>query len=142
MYSEFLNLTTMSLATSNPAGEPHAAAVYFASHESPRLELFFFSSANSRHARDLALNPQAAVAIYPQVFDWQEICGLQLRGRVERVPAGTPWEQAWITYQEKFPFTKNLREIIDRNTLYVFNPSWMRLIDNRVYFGYIQEWQF
>ena len=139
--TEFFNLSTLTLATAGPDGLPHAAPVYFAARLEP-LALYFFSDPDSQHGRDLAHNPQAAAAIYPQCFDWQELRGLQLRGSVLPLLPGSDWEAAWSAYRVKFPFVEKLREIVARNRFYVFTPTWMRLVDNRRGFGFKEEWEF
>jgi uncharacterized protein YhbP (UPF0306 family) len=137
--AEFLSLSTLTLATTGPDGTPHAAPVYFAAGDN--LQLYFFSAIASRHAQDTARLPAAAAAIYPEVSSWMKIRGLQLHGQVHPVPSGQPWEQAWQIYRAKFPFVSDLKPIVERNTLYVFTPHWVRLVDNRLGFGFNQEWE-
>ena len=129
----------MTLATSDQAGEPHAAAVYFASDD--ELNFYFFSDLQTQHGQDLALRPQCAIAIYPECQDWQDIRGLQLRGEVRPVQPGPEWEHAWAVYRSKFPFVSEMRELVAQNQLYVFIPTWVRLVDNRRGFGFKQEWR-
>ena len=136
--SEFLILSTMTIASSDRSGEPHAAAVYFAAGED--LNFYFFSDPLSQHGQDFVQRPQAAVAIYPDGQDWQDIRGLQLRGDVRIVYPGPEWEIAWVLYSDKFPFVAELKELVARNQLYVFIPTWVRLVDNRRGFGFKQEW--
>ncbi len=135
--ADFLSLPALTLATTGADGAPHAAAVYFAADE--RNRLYFFSEPESQHTRDLTANPRAAAAIQPHVSGWQEIRGLQLRGTVALVPEGAEWEHAWQVYQARFPFVAGLKEIIVKNSLYVFTPDWIRLVDNRRGFGYKEE---
>jgi len=135
---DLLSLSTMTLATAGADGAPHAAAVYFAADE--RLHFYFFSDADSQHSRDIQDNPQAAVALYPECNDWQEIRGLQMHGEVRRVTEGAAWQAAWQCYSHKFPFVVELEEMVARNALYVFQPRWIRLVDNRRGFGFKQEW--
>ncbi len=129
----------MTIASSDRSGEPHAAAVYFAAGED--LNFYYFSDPLSQHSQDLVQRPQAAVAIYPGDQDWQDIRGLQLRGDIRTVNPGTEWENAWVLYSDKFPFVVELRELVARNQLYVFIPTWVRLLDNRRGFGFKQEWR-
>ena len=154
--SEFYALPAMSVASQGADGQPHAATVYFAA-DAQRHNLYFFSDPASQHSQDLAANPRAAVTIDPPANNWREIRGLQLRGEVRVIPVGSPvgehgaaspvgdaggkeWEQAWQIYQDKFPFVKDLREVVTRNTLYAFRPAWIRRTDNRRGFGYKEEW--
>ena len=131
-------VSTLTLATSGVEQHPHAAPVYFAADE--RLNLYFFSDPDSRHIQDLVDNPQVAGAIYPEVQGWREIRGLQLHGRVDLVESGEVWAHAWAHYQEKFPFVRALRAVVARNQLYVFTPTWIRLVDNSQGLGYQQEY--
>lgn len=135
--ADLLALPAMTLATSGAQGAPHAAVVYFAADE--RCRLYFFSDAGSQHAQDLQTQARAAAAIHPLVSGWQEIRGLQLRGRVRAVPAGAEWEQGWALYQAKFPFVKDLAQAVARSMLYVFEPDWIRLVDNRKGLGWKEE---
>lgn len=136
---EFFALPAMSLATQGLDGQPHAATVYFAADDT-RRNLYFFSDPASQHSLDLATNPRAALTIEPPLDDWRAIRGLQLRGTVQAVAPGPAWEQGWQVYLARFPFVKDMREIIARNTLYTFRPDWIRRIDNRRGFGYKEEW--
>jgi hypothetical protein len=145
-FEDLLALSTLTLATCGPDGEPHAAAVYFAANlpnpPGAPLQLFFFSDPDSQHSQDVSAHPQVAAACYPECQGWQDIHGLQLRGRVRRVPPGPEWEAAWKCYTAKFPFVRTLKAIVARNTLDVFAPHWIRLVDNRRGFGFKQEWTF
>ena len=136
--ADLLRLNSLTLATCGPDSAPHAAPVYFAASES--LRLYFFSDPTSRHAQDLALNPQAGAAIYPECANWQEIRGLQMRGVVQALPPGVEWQQGWHSYLGKFPFVASLGALLAQNSLYVFIPAWVRYLDNRRGFGFKQEW--
>lgn len=137
-----LSLSTMTLATCRPEANPHAAPVYFAAGHGYPPALYFFSDPESQHGRDLSQNPNAAAACYPECRGWQDIRGLQMRGEARLVERGTEWDAAWACYTAKFPFVNKLKAIVARNALYVFKPSWIRLVDNRQSFGFKQEWTF
>jgi uncharacterized protein YhbP (UPF0306 family) len=133
-----LSISTMTLATRGPDGTPHAAPVYFAASED--LRFYFFSEPGSQHAQDLAADQRAAAAFYPEVTDWQDIRGVQMRGEVSLVSHGAEWETAWERYAAKFPFVRSLKAVVERNELFVFVPHWVRMVDNRLGFGFKQEW--
>jgi hypothetical protein len=59
---------------------------------------------------------------------------------VYRVEPGPEWEQAWQAYRAKFPFVAQLKTVVARTILYALKPTWMRLVDSRIAFGYKQEW--
>jgi uncharacterized protein YhbP (UPF0306 family) len=134
-----LGLSTMTLATTGPGGEAHAADVYFASDA--QLNLFFFSAAESQHGSDIHREPRAAATIHAAGDQWEQILGLQMRGNCIEISAPTEWQQAWDVYLAKFPFVSDLEEVIKVNQLYGFTPKWIRLVDNNQGFGYKQEWQ-
>ncbi len=143
--AELLSLPVISLATVGADGAPHAASVYFASGakgdtESGSLRLYFFSSPASQHGEDLAANPAAALTLSPLVEGWRDIYGVQMRGEARPVIPGAEWEHAFQLYLARFPFAANLKEELARNTLYVFTPHWLRLVDNSRGFGFKEEW--
>jgi uncharacterized protein YhbP (UPF0306 family) len=141
--AELLALPLVTLATVGADGAPHAASVYFAADadaEGGSLHLYFFSSAASQHGRDLAANPAAALTLSPVVEGWRDIYGMQMRGEAHPVPAGPQWEHAFQLYLARFPFAARLKQVIARNTLYVFTPQWLRLVDNSRGFGFTEEW--
>jgi 4-hydroxy-3-polyprenylbenzoate decarboxylase len=135
--AELLALPAMTLATVGEDGQQHAAAVYFAAGE--QNQLYFFSELASQHARDLQSRTLAAVTIQPLAASYQEIRGLQGRGSVHPVPPGQEWDTAFALYLAKFPFVAGMRQTLAQNTLYVFTPAWLRLLDNRRGFGYKEE---
>jgi uncharacterized protein YhbP (UPF0306 family) len=137
-FADLLKVSTMTLATADPKGNPHAAPVYFAADAEMRL--YFFSESKSQHSRDIAQNPKAAAAIYPECEGWRGIKGLQLRGTVRLVEAAQEWDSAWARYQVKFPFVRALKAVVAQNQLYVFIPNWLRLVDNSQGFGFKKEW--
>jgi len=146
-YTDLFSLSTMTLCTVNPAGEPHAAPVYFVAYQSKQSgdppRLYFFSESDSRHGQDIAALGIASAAIYPETQSWQDIRGLQLRGLVRRIPKSQPeWQAAWELYQQKFPFVSAFLKAVDKSELYVLTPVWIRLVNNRLGFGFKREWTF
>ena len=131
-------VATMTLATTDPEGNPHAAPVYFVSDDDARL--YFFSEAKSQHCQHIVQNAKVAAAIYPECEGWRGIKGLQLRGAARLVAESQEWDFAWARYQVKFPFVRALKAVVAKNQLYVFIPSWIRLVDNSRGFGYKKEW--
>jgi uncharacterized protein YhbP (UPF0306 family) len=138
---ELLSVAAMTLATTGPDGQPYAAPVYFAADlTGETLRLYFFSDPASQHSQNLGRDPRAAAAFYPESQDWQEIRGVQLRGEACPLPGGEAWNAGWKCYAGKFPFVEGLKLIVARNTLYRFDPAWIRMVDNRRGFGFKEEW--
>jgi uncharacterized protein YhbP (UPF0306 family) len=132
----------MTLSTTDPEGNPHAAPVYFVVvDEDQYLNLYFFSDEKSEHSRHFVQNPKAAAAIYPECEGWRDIKGLQLHGEVRLVESKKEWDFAWERYQVKFPFVSALKTVVAQNRLYTFIPNWIRLVDNSQGFGFKKEWE-
>jgi len=140
--------TTMTLATIGPDGAPQAAAVFYAYDDD--FNLYFLSESTTRHGRNVAVNPRAAATIQADGQDWRQICGLQIEGTVALVEGARELAHAIRVYSARFNFltglltgtTEGPRELIGplaRSRFYVLRPSWIRLIDNRVQFGYKEE---
>lgn len=137
-FADLLNVSTLTLATTDPEGNPHAAPVYFVVDDD--VNLYFFSEVKSQHSQHVAQNPKVAAAIYPECEGWRGIKGLQLRGAARLVESAQEWDSAWARYQVKFPFVRALKAVVAKNQLYVFIPSWIRLVDNSRGFGHKKEW--
>lgn len=127
----------MTLATSGPEG-PWAAAVFYASRG---FTLYFVSSPQSRHARDIAREPRVAAAIHEDYRDWQAIRGIQLSGSAERLE-GAARDAALACYREKFGFLNNpsaalapVLAALGRAACYRLTPSELFFIDNATGFG-------
>jgi len=95
--------STMSLATVDQAGKPHAANLYFAPDD--RLNLYFVSDAKSAHCRHVASRPDVAGTAYAPVRMWQQIKGVQFHGKCEPIDAGE-WALVWKVYLEGLRFPK------------------------------------
>ena len=124
----------MSLSTCGADG-PWAAAVFYASRD---FTLYFVSSPQSRHARDLALDPRCAAAIHEDYRDWQAIRGLQLSGTVEPLE-GVERDAALACYKAKFQFLDNpgaaLLAALGKAACYRLTPRELYFVDNTTGFG-------
>jgi uncharacterized protein YhbP (UPF0306 family) len=129
--------STLTLATLSPAGEPQAASLFFAA--AGDLSLYWTSGSHSRHSLNLDRNPRAAVTVHAAAWSWTDIRGVQMEGRVERLPAGEAWQAAWQLYLAKFPFVRDFQAEVSRSNFYRFTPGWVRLIDNSQGFGHKDE---
>jgi uncharacterized protein YhbP (UPF0306 family) len=129
--------STLTLATTTASGLPQAAPLFFAVDADGSL--IFVSGAESRHSQNIAASDKAAVTIYGDTWNWNEIVGMQMEGSVSAIPAGPERDRAWETYKAKFPFVVNFENEVARSHFYRFTPRWVRMIDNRVRFGYREE---
>jgi hypothetical protein len=129
--------STLALATVNASGQPECAPVYFVSDDT--LNLYWLSSVTSRHSVNLAARPAVAATVYPAVWGWEDICGLQIEGAAQPVRDDRVREQILILYLRKFQLPEALDAAITSSTLYVLRPAWIRWLDNSVSFGYKAE---
>lgn len=126
--------STLTLATTDEHGAPCVAPLFYI--VDTNLTLCWLSSAASRHSINLSRNPEAAAAVYRNTQDWKEICGVQMRGRVQTIAAPGQRDPLVKTYCERFNLGGFLHLAIRRSTLYAFQPHWFRYIDNSKRFGY------
>ncbi len=126
---------TASLATSDQEGKPFAANVQIA--HAGDLRLMFLSESHTQHAKNLALHADAAMTIYGHDDRPDQIHGLQLRGRCERIENDTRAGLLEI-YFAKYPFAAEavFSAIIQKQGVFLFSPTWFRWIDNRRGFGW------
>jgi uncharacterized protein len=128
----------MTVATVGPLGL-WAAAVFYVNDG---FELFFLSAVHTRHARNLADNPQVAATVQEDYADWPEIKGIQLEGRVEQLE-GEARLAAIALYEEKYPFLRSagpaVRQALERVAWYRLRPSRLYFIDNSRGFGHRDE---
>jgi uncharacterized protein YhbP (UPF0306 family) len=132
--------STLTLATIDPAGQPIAASLFFAADT--QLNLFWTSSANSRHSRNIARDARAAVTVHNATWSWRDIVGAQLEGEAVEIGPGADWQSALDLYLSKFPFAKGFEAELSRSSFYRFTPRWGRLIDNGQGFGHKEEISF
>ena len=139
---------TMTLATVGPDAAPYAAAVFYAADED--LRLFFLSSPNSRHSLAIEHDPRVAATIQADNQEWQEIQGIQIVGTAREVHGTAELAHATRIYAARFDFLAGLldqsgsgpaalRGPLASSRFYVLQPTWIRLIDNTVGFGYKEE---
>jgi uncharacterized protein YhbP (UPF0306 family) len=129
--------STLSLSTVTAEGGPRAVPLFYLPGEN--LRLYWFSSASSGHSHDLKRNAAAAVAIYRPAEHWRAIRGVQMRGTVSIVTVPAERRAVADAYVERFRLDTLLRAAMSRSTLYRFEPSWLRYIDNSNRFGYTRE---
>jgi uncharacterized protein YhbP (UPF0306 family) len=128
---------TLTLSTIEPDGSPRATPVFFAFDD--QATLVFLSERDTPHCHNLERQPFVAAALYPEVSDWTELRGLQIKGLASAVPKSEQ-EAAVVVYANRFPFVRELEEVVSLSEVYRLRPSWVRLIDNRQGFGYKREW--
>jgi uncharacterized protein YhbP (UPF0306 family) len=126
--------STLALATVGEDGLPSIAPLFYLLDES--LILYWLSSPNSQHSRNLLREPRAAATVYRSVENWKEICGVQMRGRVAVVGDKARRKALIDRYCQRFHLGTILHLAIRQSTLYAFAPESFHAIDNSQRFGW------
>jgi len=129
--------STLTLATVDSDGSPQAAPLFYVSDDA--LNLYWLSSPASRHSLNLVARPRVAVVIYPAVWAWTAIRGLQIEGESRAVPDALQREIILARYRQKFTLPPEFSPLIEQSALYTLRPAWIRWLDNGVSFGYKVE---
>ncbi|MFP4145338.1 MAG: pyridoxamine 5'-phosphate oxidase family protein [Phycisphaeraceae bacterium] len=130
------SIQVISLASVDDEGLPYAANLYFASDHD--LTLFFLSDPHANHARHVQLQPEVAVTGFTTAKMWQQVRGVQIRGRCQRL-SGNQRDAAWEIYLAKFPHMQEVEQMARDCDFYRITPWWIRWSDNSVRFGYKVE---
>lgn len=129
--------STLALATINPDGQPQIAPIFYVADE--RLNLYWLSSPNSHHSTNLVRNSKVAATVYPSVWQWNDIVGLQIEGEARPIGDERIREQILTLYLRKFQLPPAFDSVISTSTLYILKPSWLRWMDNSVQFNFKTE---
>ena len=145
---EFLDsIGTLTLATSD-GDAPWAATVFFAADK--HFNLYFVSDHRTQHGRDMTANSRVAATVNPDVDNWNDVAGLQIRGTVSIVE-GVERAKALAVYFKKFPqidalFQKpqgeheeTIAKRLQAANFYKITPQMIRVIDNAQGFGHREE---
>jgi uncharacterized protein YhbP (UPF0306 family) len=119
--------STLALATCDADGTPRIAPLFYITDE--KLRLYWFSAARSAHSRNLKRDPRAAVTVHSGTDRWQEIRGVQMRGRVHVVTDRELRRTIAESYAKRFRLGKLFQAAMTRSRLYCFEASWIRPID-------------
>jgi hypothetical protein len=140
---------TMVLATSADGHDPWAAPVYYVYHKSG---FYFFSSPLSRHIKDCQ-NRETAAVIFSDSDCWEQIQGLQMKGRTQLISKVTHRIKIAARFILKFPFAEPFlrskspsqknsthppsptKSIVDRVELFAFFPTQIFYVNNLFGFG-------
>ena len=137
---------TLTLATSNGDGSPHACDLFYA-HTADAF--YFLSDPKTCHVRNLAREPRVSATIHGVSEGWRDIRGIQMVGLAARVDDCTERACAFARYLAKYAFVRETlprgemlghrHEILGVVDLYKLTPHWTRWIDNTHAFGHKKE---
>lgn len=121
-------VVVMNVATVS-GEQPWCATVLFAADNAH--EIFWLSSPDARHSKEIAANDRVAVTIAPPYQYGQAWQGLQIEGTVKEV-APEETEEQFQAYAERFRAHYRLSDILngmDNTRLYRLKPSLFVLYD-------------
>jgi uncharacterized protein len=131
----------LTLAVVGGDGTPYAAALFYVADE--ELRLYVLTDPATCHGQAMSARDTVAGTIQRDRQQWDEITGVQFRGCCRQL-IGEERQQAWELYTKRFPFLRGdggpLTAPLATTALWRLEPSWIRLIDNRLGFGHKEEW--
>lgn len=107
-----------------------AAAVFYVNDG---CTLYFLSSPDSRHGRNIAINPAVALTIQEDYCDWLEIKGVQMEGVASEI-SGAELERAKELYGEKFPVAGKAANAPAVIVKALAKVRWYRVVPSRLFF--------
>ena len=129
--------STLALATVDSEGQPDIAPLFYVSDD--QLNFYWLSAPTSRHSANLVARKRVAGTVYPSVWQWNDIVGLQVEGDAEAINDDRVREQILNLYLRKFHLPPELDAVIAASTLYRLRPGWIRYMDNSISFNYKTE---
>lgn len=127
---------TLSLATTDPDGLPHAANVYVVADD--RSSLYFLSSPKVRHVEHLQRRADVAATAYGPAPSPRDIHGVQLHGSCLRCDDSTRAADL-ARFVARFPWAGDYASAMSDASFFQVVPTWIRWIDNRRGFGFSCE---
>lgn len=126
----------MTLATIREDGYPQATTVSYASSG---LHLYFGCADQSQKARNIAHDDRVSVAIALPYETWEQIRGVSLAGRAQRLTAPAEIDQAVRLMLAKFPqLAQYATQGLEGVALYRIVPEVFSVLDYRKGFGHTE----
>jgi nitroimidazol reductase NimA-like FMN-containing flavoprotein (pyridoxamine 5'-phosphate oxidase superfamily) len=124
----------MAIATVREDGYPQATTV---SYVNDGLEIYFGCAADSQKAKNLARSSKVSLTVNLTYGSWNEIRGLSLGGRAERVTDPQEVENASELMFEKFPqIARYAPAELEDIVLFRVIPEVISVLDYRKGFGH------
>lgn len=149
-WREFVSAqNTLTLATTNADGSPHACDLFFA-HDGAAF--YFLSDPKTRHVQNFLRDARVSATIHGTSTGWQEIRGVQIVGVAARVADAIERARTYELYVRKFLFVQQwlpsadalgtMHATLGVIEVYKIVASWLRWIDNARGFGFKEEINF
>jgi uncharacterized protein len=131
---------TVSLATTDDAGAPHAACVLYALDG---LNLLWMSDTDTRHSRHIEARARVTATVAPDYDDFRAIRGLQIFGAARRISEPGALARARMKMLSRYGFLATLangpaklRAAYEKAGFYRLTPERVTFIDNTRGFGH------
>lgn len=118
----------MTLATVGGEGKAYCSNIFY-SYITSGNKFVFTTETRTRHGAEMAENAEVAASVVLETRNVGKVQGLQIAGRV-RLAEGEELRDARKSYLLRFPYA-----VVAELTLWVLEPSFMKLTDNRLGFG-------
>jgi len=132
----------LTVAVRDEQGDPHAAALFYVVDKN--LRFYVVTEPSTRHGMAMLAQKAVAGTVQRDEQEWHQIQGVQFHGPCRQLE-GTERLKGWALYTARFPFVGSgnlvLSAALARTAMWVIEPEWMRLIDNRLGFGHKEEWR-
>jgi uncharacterized protein YhbP (UPF0306 family) len=96
--------TTLTLATTNADGSPHACDVFYAQDNDSSL--YFLSDPKTQHIQNMVRSPRVSATVHGATRGWENIRGAQIVGDAVRVGDASERVRAFGLYVTKYPFVR------------------------------------
>ena len=124
----------MTIATVRDDGYPQATTVSYANDG---LTIYFGCAASSQKAKNLSRDSKVSLTVNLPYASWNDIRGLSIGGRAERVTEPEEVAQASQLMFEKFPqIARYAPAELDDIVLYRLTPEVISVLDYRKAFGH------
>ncbi|HRX11449.1 MAG TPA: pyridoxamine 5'-phosphate oxidase family protein [Draconibacterium sp.] len=131
---EFLNehhVLTLATCVENNAWCAHCYYVWLKDENC----FVFTSGAESKHVKDVNVNPKVAGSVVLETSIVGKVQGIQFRGTME-IPDKELASKAKVAYYKKFPLALAMN-----STLWVVHADYIKMNDNRLGFGKNLIWE-
>ena len=123
----------VTLATTTE-GIPWCAHCFYAYMKEENW-LVFTSDVQTKHVKDVEINPEVAGGIVLETMVVSKVQGIQLRG-IMRTPADKEKSKVQLAYLTRFPFV-----VLMNATLWIVELTYVKMTDNRLGFGKKLIWE-
>jgi len=136
----------LTVAVTETDGHPYAAALFYAVDDD--LSFYVVSDSTTRHGTAMLAVGVVAGTIQRDRQEWNELRGAQFIGKCARLE-GVEYAKGWAVFLKRFVFLQAVKRdgvgalasALAKMDLWRIEPSWIRLLDNRVGFAHKEEWR-